>query len=180
MSMSRTNTIASAVVTNYSKSASFPLRLDYMKEMREIITFPEFDSTVDTLKVNLDEVKIPSEVSEQLRTYVSCIAEMYREENPFHNFEHASHVLMSVTKLMSRIIAPSHLDADSLDALHDHTYGITSDPLTQFACAFSALIHDVDHSGVPNAQLIKENAEIAGYYNNRSVAEQNSLGTCET
>lgn len=24
--------------------------------------------------------------------------------------------------------------------LHDHTYGITSDPLTQFACVFSALI----------------------------------------
>jgi hypothetical protein len=55
---------------------------------------------------------------------------------------------MSVTKLMSRIVAPSHLD-DQLEGtkqkktLHDHTYGITSDPLTQFACAFSALIHDV-------------------------------------
>lgn len=24
--------------------------------------------------------------------------------------------------------------------LHDHTYGITSDPVTQFACIFSALI----------------------------------------
>ena len=33
----------------------------------------------------------------------------------------------------------------------------------------------VDHAGVPNAQLIKENAEIAEYYKNRSVAEQNSL-----
>lgn len=82
---------------------------------------------------------------------------------------------MSVTKLMSRIVAPSNLEEDSADALHDHTYGITSDPLTQFSAAFSALIHDVDHSGVPNAQLIKENAEIAEYYKNRSVAEQNSL-----
>ena len=27
--------------------------------------------------------------------------------------------------------------------LHDHTYGITSDPLTRFSAAFSALIHDV-------------------------------------
>ena len=33
----------------------------------------------------------------------------------------------------------------------------------------------VDHTGVPNAQLIKENADIAEYYKNRSVAEQNSL-----
>ena len=52
---------------------------------------------------------------------------------------------------------------------------ITSDPLTQFACAFSALIHDVDHPGVPNAQLVKENVKIAKYYSNRSVAEQNAL-----
>lgn len=46
---------------------------------------------------------------------------------------------------------------------------------TQFACAFAALIHDVDHTGVPNAQLVKENAEVAELYNNRSVAEQNSI-----
>lgn len=59
---------------------------------------------------------------------------------------------MSVTKLMSRIVAPSDslLDrcrdattTDLISTLHDHTYGITSDPLTQFACVFSALIHDV-------------------------------------
>ena len=87
--------------------------------------------------------------------------------------------------------------------LHDHTYGIvslsvtklshciwilisdtilyrcdqlkTSDPLTQFACVYSALIHDVDHPGVPNPQLIVENPELADKYKERSVAEQNSL-----
>ena len=51
----------------------------------------------------------------------------------------------------------------------------TSDPLTQFACAFSALIHDVDHTGVPNPRLIEENPEMSELYNGRSVAEQNSL-----
>ena len=60
------------------------------------------------------------------------------------DFEHASNVLLSVCKLMSRIVAPSDVDKLNTAAkLHDHTYGITSDPLTQFACAFSALIHDV-------------------------------------
>jgi hypothetical protein len=58
---------------------------------------------------------------------------------------------MSVVKLMSRIIAPTENEltaeelANGLDRhllLHDHTYGITSDPLTQFAGIFSALIHD--------------------------------------
>jgi hypothetical protein len=59
--------------------------------------------------------------------------------------------------------------------LHDHTYGITSDPLTQFACVFSALIHDIDHPGVPNTQLIKEDEKLAVMYQSRSVAEQNSF-----
>jgi hypothetical protein len=59
--------------------------------------------------------------------------------------------------------------------LHDHTYGIASDPLTQFACVFSTLIHDVDHQGVPNAQLIAEKTEIAAFYKGMSIAEQNSV-----
>lgn len=80
---------------------------------------------------------------------------------------------------MSRIKAPEVLDDhkgnDFAASLHDHTYGITSDPLTQFACALSALIHDVDHTGVPNTQLCIENGALADKYNNRSVAEQRSL-----
>jgi hypothetical protein len=59
--------------------------------------------------------------------------------------------------------------------LHDYTYGITSDPLTQFAVLFSALIHDVDHTGVSNGQLAKENEEMAIYYRGQSIAEQNSV-----
>jgi 3'5'-cyclic nucleotide phosphodiesterase len=82
---------------------------------------------------------------------------------------------MSVTKLLSRIVAPDLDTAVDAAALHDHTYGITSDPLTQFACVLSALIHDVDHTGVPNQQLIKENSNLAAMYKYRSVAEQNSV-----
>jgi 3'5'-cyclic nucleotide phosphodiesterase len=90
---------------------------------------------------------------------------------------------MSVTKLLSRIVAPSDVlddyrdrtNKDLVSTLHDHTYGITSDPLTQFACVFSALIHDADHAGVPNAQLISENIALAERYNGKSVAEQNSI-----
>ncbi len=80
---------------------------------------------------------------------------------------------MSVVKLLSRIVAP---DVENMTGtLHDHTYGITSDPLTRFAVVLSALIHDVDHMGVPNIQLVKENDPVAQVYCNKSVAEQNSI-----
>lgn len=86
----------------------------------------------------------------------------------------ASHVTMSVTKLLSRIVAPDLASSDKA-TLHDHTYGITSDPLTQFSCVFAALIHDVEHQGVPNAQLVKEESPLADKYHDQSVAEQNSV-----
>ncbi|GKY99131.1 hypothetical protein MPSEU_000868600 [Mayamaea pseudoterrestris] len=148
-------------------------------EVKEIIALPNFDYKSIAKQIPPESVEIDEVVIKQLHAYVSKIANMYHN-NPFHNFEHASHVTMSVTKLLSRIVAPSDLDAvESLNktgkTLHDHTYGITSDPLTQFACVFCALIHDVDHSGVTNAQLIKEEKEIALIYQGKSVAEQNSV-----
>ena len=81
---------------------------------------------------------------------------------------------MSVMKLLGRIVAPDIMTEDARD-LHDHTYGITSDPLTQFAVVLSAMLHDVDHPGVPNTTLISEDADIAGIYKNKSIAEQNSV-----
>jgi hypothetical protein len=66
------------------------------------------------------------------------------------------------------------LEVDAL-ALHDHTYGITSDPLTQFACIFAAMIHDVDHHGVTNMQLVQEQDPLAIIYDGSSVLEQNSV-----
>jgi hypothetical protein len=108
------------------------------------------------------------------------VASMYRD-NPFHNFEHASHVVMSVVKLLSRIVVPDigeEKGKDMASTLHDHTYGITSDPLTQFACVFSALIHDADHTGVPNSQLSKEDSTLSKLYKDKSVAEQNSVDLC--
>jgi 3'5'-cyclic nucleotide phosphodiesterase len=115
-------------------------------------------------------------------------------DNPFHNFEHASHVTMSVTKLLTRIVTPSefgttHTGQESLAsksvpgtvaehtaaALHDHSFGLWSDPLAQFACIFSAIIHDVDHPGVSNQRLVVENPLLASRYSGKSVAEKNSV-----
>jgi len=147
-----------------------------LEEVKEIIYLPDFDDKNDAVEQTNGASLSPTVIVE-LREYITCISKMYHD-NSFHNFDHASHVVMSVTKLMSRIVAPSELDCEDdrfVKTLHDHTYGITSDPLTQFACAFSALIHDVDHLGVPNPQVVKERPALAEMYKNRSVAEQNSL-----
>ena len=148
-----------------------------LDEVQEIITLPQ---QVVSQEDDLKSVQLEEKVQSQLRAFVSKIGSMYHE-NSFHSFEHASHVTMSVTKLLSRVVTPSDVDyfrresvTNSTD-LHEYTYGITSDPLTQFAVAFSALIHDVDHVGVPNSQLVKEKTENSIKYKNKSVAEQNSV-----
>jgi len=147
-----------------------------VEEVAEIITLPEFDAAAASAAAK--KVDLPEEVTKQVHDYVAAIAGMYRD-NPFHNFEHASHVTMSVSKLLSRIVAPQidkgDDDCDLHAKLHDHTYGITSDPLTQFSVVLSALIHDVDHRGVPNFILNNEEKELAATYRSKSVAEQNSV-----
>jgi len=54
-------------------------------------------------------------------------------------------------------------------------YGLRNDTLTHLAFVFSALIHDVDHTGITNRQLVDEADELALLYNDQSVAEQRSL-----
>jgi hypothetical protein len=56
-----------------------------------------------------------------------------------------------------------------------HHLGIDMDPLTEFACVFSTLIHDVDHPGVSNQQLISERTALASVYMGKSISEQNSV-----
>ena len=90
---------------------------------------------------------------------------------------------MNAVKLLLRVTSASELpkappESDNVDAereLHATSYGIASDPITKFAIVFSALIHDADHAGVPNSQLVQENTEIAAIYKGKSVAEQNSV-----
>ena len=86
---------------------------------------------------------------------------------------------MATDKLLKRIVAPDiALTQDNNNVgseLHNYTHGINTDPLTLLAIVFAALVHDVDHRGVSNAQLAKEQQEMGEKYGGKSVAEQNSL-----
>jgi len=130
-----------------------------LEEVTEVIKLPSFNSKAFRSNIDPDSIDLGPVVHEQLKRFVTIIAAMYRN-NPFHNFEHASHVTMSVNKLLQRVVAPDitfkrrslqmtdrSFKKQVASDLHAYTYGITSDPLTQFAIVFSALIHDVDHWG---------------------------------
>lgn len=156
-----------------------------MDEVQDFIHMPKFGDHAK--KAHTDDyrrIQIDDDITQELGEYVAGIAKMYRH-NPFHNFEHACHVTMSVNKLIRRIVSPEldEMDEGSYKAsenklaahLHDYTYGINSDPLAMFAMTFSALIHDVDHRGVSNTQLASEDPGMATKYDKKSIAEQNSL-----
>lgn len=129
------------------------------EEVIASIALPTYDK--DAAKTKLENINLGKDVEEQLRKFVELIASMYYD-NPFHNFKHASNVCTNANKMMNSIS-----DED--------IYKRTSDPLTQFAVVFSALIHDVDHAGVSNMLLMKEKPRLAALYKNKSCAEQNSV-----
>jgi 3'5'-cyclic nucleotide phosphodiesterase len=115
----------------------------------------------------------PAVVSEQLREFILSIATVYRD-NAFHNFDHASHVVMNTIKLIRRI-TERETEAKELPDMKSCSGEVTLDPLSQLALLFGALIHDVDHPGVSNGQLVKEDHALAISYNGKCVAEQNSV-----
>jgi class 3 adenylate cyclase len=143
-------------------------------EVVETISMPDYNGIVTQ---NGETSKLDSKVIIQLRDYITQIASFYHSDNSFHNFQHASHVIMSTIKLLQRIATPDVKKKDCVTEKEyfNFTFGISSDPLTKFAVVFSALIHDVDHQGVSNFQLAKEKDPMAVEYDNKSVLEQHSL-----
>ena len=144
------------------------------EEIAEHIHMPPFDPEKAKKVLNGGD-DLPDLVMGQLKDLVSNIAKLY-QSNSFHNFDHASHVTMSANKLLRRIVTPAFQEnGEFLKEAHEYTFGLTSDPLTQFAILFSTIIHDLDHSGVGNPQLVKEKNRLASMYGGKSVAEQNSI-----
>jgi hypothetical protein len=82
-------------------------------ELTQILEMAEFDK--ETVLSKKPAVIKPC-VKEQLHAYIASIAELYRNDVPFHNFEHVSHVLMSAEKLMKRIMKPEGIDYKQVQA----------------------------------------------------------------
>lgn len=153
-----------------------------LDSVKDVVYLPELDMLNVGADADADaaDVELPDEVIAQLTEFVRCISQLYRR-NPFHNFEHASHVSMSVTKLLARISSKKTIafdqnnDGKIAQLLAEATFGITSDPMTAFTAFVAALIHDVDHQGIPNTVLATQDVAMNKHYKGTSLAEQHSL-----
>eukprot|EP00980_Cylindrotheca_fusiformis_P023043 scaffold10069_cov69-Cylindrotheca_fusiformis.AAC.12 len=123
----------------------------------------ETDKPADFRRMQTCSVALIPAVRSELRDFVISIASGYQNHG-FHNFQHASHVAHL-----------SNLLIHSMDGSKDGAAEIVNDPFVRFAIVLSALVHDVGHTGVPNSRLEKENPNLAEKYNNKSLAEQNSV-----
>ncbi|KAL3936731.1 MAG: hypothetical protein SGARI_002432, partial [Bacillariaceae sp.] len=157
-----------------------------IEEAREVVHMPTFDLRVAVNAVDSTAVEIPPVVESQLRRYVTSIGSAYRHANAFHSFEHASHVVRSLDQMIKKMTSTAEVMVTGFDGkprskgeiakeVDKKTFGIGSDPLVQFSMILAALIHDVDHMGISNQQLIKESSPIASLYKNRCVSEQNAV-----
>ncbi len=138
--------------------------------------------------------RLPSQARDELILYVSNIASLYRDVL-YHNFEHASHVVASTDVLIAMLKnkrPQNHNNSKRRCSASTNFSDITSDfstsqrnhpmsndlsncPLIHVALVICALVHDVEHQGVGNKQLVDEDDPLAIKYNGKSVAENHSL-----
>jgi len=173
-SSSRHKSSSQLQVTTAQGGANMSMPRD---EIVEVIPVPEMTKR-NLAKVTPDNVALPPQVASQMRDFITSLAYAHNNQNPFHNFDHATHVAMSVRKLLSRILKPLQKSGGKVSrqsAILQSTYSLTSDPMIQFAVYFSALVHDAEHPGVANGTLCEEHDSMAVMFGNKSCAEQNSV-----
>lgn len=111
---------------------------------------------------------ITEEVVEQLRQYIRRILKRHRDL-PFHNYQRTYHVVLSANKLIDLMLSTDGAGRQP------PTFGLRNDPVALFGLLFAALIHDVEHMGVTNQQMVQEDDQLALQFNDTSIHEQRSL-----
>eukprot|EP00980_Cylindrotheca_fusiformis_P016139 scaffold4797_cov105-Cylindrotheca_fusiformis.AAC.1 len=155
--------ILRAPIVDAQDSNEEPATTPYAEIQLAIEMEPVDDDKSASLRRMQTSVDLPPAVRSELRDFVICIASGY-QDNSFHNFQHASHVAHL-----------SNLLIHSMDGGKEDAARVVNDPFVRFAIVLSAIVHDVGHTGVPNSRLAKEDPSLADKYNNKSLAEQNSV-----
>lgn len=113
---------------------------------------------------------LPLLVQKQLREFVEEVAQRYNHVC-FHSFEHASHVMMSATKMVTMLPQRNLSDIDpELSARYndEKSRWTISDPWLHLSICLAALLHDVEHKGIPNQQLLHEQDYLSVEYGSSS------------
>ncbi len=142
---------------------------------------PTFDMVLDPKNSAIyDDQPLDTNVSDQLHDYVHLIASRYRNDNPYHNFEHAAHAVMSIVSFINRITSAlksllemfnGDENPNELVKMLNHMRNIFDDPITSFACVLACLVHDVDHDGAPK----RRSSWSPNGYQKQVSMEQNSI-----
>lgn len=112
---------------------------------------------------------LSSKEKSELLEFVYTIASLHNGVK-FHSFEHVSHVTISMNKLIDAIA-----DGSRNEEIPATIYtNLWSDKFTHFTLLFSAMIHDVCHTGQSNKILQTIQHSIALKFNESS-AERNSI-----
>jgi 3'5'-cyclic nucleotide phosphodiesterase len=154
------------VPTTDEEMIDFSSQVCQFNEISEFLEIPKADIlTSDDLDVS-QSVLLCENFERELRDFIAAIAHTYRS-NPFHNFDHASHVVMSTMKLLDRI--RTH-ELDASVNLNESFSSLYLDPVLQLGVVFAALVHDIDPLGVSNQKLIDANIPIIDQmYQNKSI-----------
>eukprot|EP00605_Chrysophyceae_sp_TOSAG23-4_P001574 GSChrysophyteH1.ASY1.ANO1.1727.1 assembled CDS len=127
-----------------------------MRSVTEVMDSSEgLRALVKNTFIDAEVVADDDDSHRKLENLLSAVQKGYMY-TPYHNFAHACHVFMNTFVL-----------------LQDSVIAFTR--VERAALLFGAIVHDLEHQGVPNAQLVKEGSPLALKYSNSSVAENNSI-----
>ncbi|KAI9471848.1 MAG: hypothetical protein EXX96DRAFT_509592 [Benjaminiella poitrasii] len=107
---------------------------------------------------------------DQLEEFITDLANVYRSENPYHNFTHAVDVLQCLYFTLCQLgVMSFHTNASKSSKSHNPQDLLQ--PKHIFALFIAAIGHDAAHPGVNNVFLVNSSNPLAVLYNDRSVLE---------
>ncbi|KAI8887221.1 HD-domain/PDEase-like protein [Backusella circina FSU 941] len=115
------------------------------------------------LLLKLPELYHLSMTKDQLYGFLTDLANVYHDENPYHNFAHAVDVLQCLFFMLCEM--------GVLPFTSKRKKGLLLRPSDAFSLLIAAIGHDAAHPGVNNLFLINSATPLAVLYNDRSVLE---------
>jgi hypothetical protein len=139
-------------------------RLDLVDAIHGLLSSMLWKCSADVILSRLDVPTHREFLNQELLRFTDHISTLYND-NPFHSWDHACQVALSASFLVKEYHKTKDDFGGSLD----------SHPFVRFIAVFAALIHDVKHLGVPNAQLKEEGHPLSEVYYQGSYQERQSI-----